>query len=215
MVTTAALWHLIKSSDLFTKAIVYILFIVTISVFILSFYGIILLVNKTKTLKISFKAIKKNEQNLLNILKESCSDFVFFIDEFLKKDNIKNKEYSKEILFHLSYYYVQKEQRIISFLAAASAASPLVGLLGTVWGIIHAFMGMTLAGGGDLAAIAPGIAEALITTLSGLLVAIPSLLFYHLLSRLKQQYLYYSDIVIIHFLEYHNIRNESSNETKI
>jgi biopolymer transport protein ExbB/TolQ len=205
MVTTTALWHLIKSSDLFTKGIVYLLVIVTFIVFVLSFYAILLLKNKIKSLKDAFHSIMHNQENLSEIIQKTPSaNFLHFIIGFLKKQPKKVKqdsESNKELMYYFAYYFIQKEQRIISFLAACASAAPLVGLLGTVWGIIHAFMAMASSGGGDLSAVAPGIAEALITTLAGLLVAIPSLLFYHLLSKFKQEYVYYSDIIIIHFFE--------------
>jgi len=56
-----------------------------------------------------------------------------------------------------------------------------LGLLGTVWGLIHAFMNISQQQSADIATVAPGIAEALITTLVGLIVAIPALALYHYL----------------------------------
>jgi len=57
---------------------------------------------------------------------------------------------------------------------ATIAISPLLGLFGTVWGLIHAFMRISEKQSADIATVAPGIAEALITTLAGLMVAIPA-----------------------------------------
>jgi biopolymer transport protein ExbB/biopolymer transport protein TolQ len=59
------------------------------------------------------------------------------------------------------------------------ATAPFVGLLGTTMGIVNAFTGMAVSGSGGLAAISAGIAEALITTAFGLLVAIPAVWFYN------------------------------------
>lgn len=61
-------------------------------------------------------------------------------------------------------------------LVTVAAIAPLLGLFGTVWGLIHSFMGISQTRVADIAAIAPGIAEALITTLAGLVVAIPVLI---------------------------------------
>ena len=81
---------------------------------------------------------------------------------------------------------LSKEESLLSFLSVATAASPLLGLFGTVWGLIHAFTAIAEQRSADIAAVAPGIAEALITTLAGLLVAIPGLMLYmYLLSKLK------------------------------
>jgi biopolymer transport protein ExbB/TolQ len=58
-------------------------------------------------------------------------------------------------------------------------AAPFLGLLGTVWGVMLAFCGMAIAGKADIQALAPGIASALLTTVVGLIVAIPALMGYN------------------------------------
>ncbi|MFA5521535.1 MAG: protein TolQ [Castellaniella sp.] len=67
----------------------------------------------------------------------------------------------------------------LSFLASVGSVSPYVGLLGTVWGIMHAFMGLSTMQQATLAAVAPGIAEALIATAIGLFAAIPAVVAYN------------------------------------
>ena len=71
---------------------------------------------------------------------------------------------------------VEKEQneRGLVFLAFCSATGPLIGLLGTVWGIMDSFYQIGKQGSGNITVVAPGIAEALLATMAGLLVAIPS-----------------------------------------
>ncbi|MCK4245040.1 MAG: MotA/TolQ/ExbB proton channel family protein [Candidatus Omnitrophica bacterium] len=64
-------------------------------------------------------------------------------------------------------------------LATTTTLSPFLGLLGTVWGILKAFLSMGLEGSAGIETVAPGIAEALITTVVGLVVAIPALVFYN------------------------------------
>ena len=73
---------------------------------------------------------------------------------------------------------LSQEEALIPVLATCSQAAPLIGLFGTVWGLIHAFMAIAQQRSADIAAVAPGIAEALITTMGGLVVAIPSLVLY-------------------------------------
>lgn len=68
-------------------------------------------------------------------------------------------------------------------LGIAGAVSPLVGLFGTVWGLIHAFMNIAHEQSADITVVAPGIAEALLTTLAGLVVAIPAMIFFHYFSN--------------------------------
>jgi biopolymer transport protein TolQ len=71
-------------------------------------------------------------------------------------------------------------------LAIAASASPFIGLFGTVWGIMNAFRGMSLEGSAGIAAVAPGVAEALVTTVAGLAVAIPAVISYNVLNRRVQ-----------------------------
>lgn len=74
-------------------------------------------------------------------------------------------------------------QRFLPFIAISAAAAPLLGLLGTVTGIINTFKLITVFGSGDVKTLSGGISEALITTEFGLIVAIPSLLLHAFLSR--------------------------------
>ncbi len=72
-------------------------------------------------------------------------------------------------------------------LATIGSTAPFIGLFGTVFGIINAFTGMATTGSGGLAAVSAGIAEALITTAFGLLVAIPAVMaFNHFTNRLER-----------------------------
>lgn len=68
----------------------------------------------------------------------------------------------------------------IPSLAVIGSASPLIGLLGTVLGVIHSFLGVATKGSGNLAAIAPGVAEALVATAAALAVAIPAVFAYNI-----------------------------------
>ena len=70
----------------------------------------------------------------------------------------------------------------MGLLATAVSAAPFLGLLGTVWGVMDAFSGMAQSGSAALSAVAPGISGALLTTIVGLLVALPSMIGYNLLS---------------------------------
>ena len=67
-------------------------------------------------------------------------------------------------------------------MATVGSTAPFVGLFGTVWGIMNAFIEISQAQTTNLAVVAPGIAEALLTTGIGLLVAIPAVIFYNKLS---------------------------------
>ncbi|HEX8823812.1 MAG TPA: MotA/TolQ/ExbB proton channel family protein, partial [Archangium sp.] len=77
---------------------------------------------------------------------------------------------------------VQSFKRGLGVLATVGSTAPFVGLLGTTMGIVNAFQLMAAAGSGGLGTISAGIAEALITTAFGLLVAIPAVMAYNFLS---------------------------------
>jgi len=84
--------------------------------------------------------------------------------------------------------YKHKIERFIGAIATSAAIAPLLGLLGTVSGMISTFMMMTIFGTGDASTVSGGISEALITTELGLIVAIPSLIISGLLSRRTKSY---------------------------
>jgi len=71
----------------------------------------------------------------------------------------------------------------LGFLASVGSVSPYVGLFGTVWGIMHAFVGLGNMSQVTLATVAPGIAEALVATAIGLFAAIPAVVAYNRFAR--------------------------------
>lgn len=76
--------------------------------------------------------------------------------------------------------------RGLTWLAVVGSVSPLMGLMGTVIGIMNAFLGITSSGSSNIMAVAPGVAEALMTTVAGLAVAIPAVIAYnHFVGKLN------------------------------
>ena len=76
--------------------------------------------------------------------------------------------------------------RFLPFLATTAAATPFIGLFGTVWGIMDSFMTIGSSGSTSITTVAPGISEALINTAAGLFAAIPALLAYnHFVQKLR------------------------------
>ena len=73
--------------------------------------------------------------------------------------------------------------RFVPSLATISSASPFIGLLGTVLGVIDAFLGIATKGSGNIGAVAPGVAEALIATAAALSVAIPAVVAYNIFAH--------------------------------
>ncbi len=97
-----------------------------------------------------------------------------------------NRDEVKRLLRRYEALEVAKLQSYLNFLATTGSTTPFIGLFGTVWGIMDAFRGIGAAGSASLAIVAPGIAEALVTTAAGLAAAIPGVVAYnYYLSRAK------------------------------
>jgi biopolymer transport protein ExbB len=93
------------------------------------------------------------------------------------------RELIEEVMYEEVLSRRLRLQRLLPFIALSASSAPLLGLLGTVTGIINTFKLITVYGSGDIKTLSSGISEALITTEYGLYVAIPSLLMYAFLSR--------------------------------
>jgi len=93
------------------------------------------------------------------------------------------RELVEEVMYEVVLTSRLKLERFLPFVAISAASAPLLGLLGTVTGIINTFKLITVSGSGDVKSLSGGISEALITTEFGLIVAIPSLLLHAFLSR--------------------------------
>lgn len=90
----------------------------------------------------------------------------------------KDREVMRESVEETGRHVVHELERYLNSLGTIAAISPLLGLLGTVIGMIEVFTDLTAHGAGDVSNLAGGISQALITTAAGLSVAIPSLMFY-------------------------------------
>jgi len=123
--------------------------------------------------------IAKLIQNTIHSQAKSSQKLVVFAGENpgLPHDQLEAK------LTTLAQGELDRRQKWLSWLAITTSAAPLLGLLGTVTGMIHTFQVITQHGVGDAKILAGGISEALITTEAGLCVAIPALMLHALLSR--------------------------------
>ena len=108
----------------------------------------------------------------------------------LFQDAVKHARSSKDLLEEVLYERMLDTQpqveRLLPIIAVTAATAPLLGLLGTVTGMINTFQQITLFGTSDASKLAGGISEALITTKYGLIAAIPSLVVHALLARRAQ-----------------------------
>ncbi|MFO7652286.1 MAG: MotA/TolQ/ExbB proton channel family protein [Candidatus Krumholzibacteriia bacterium] len=83
----------------------------------------------------------------------------------------------------VAYLEIERLERYLIVLATTVTIAPFLGLMGTVWGIMTSFWDMASSQSASLTVVAPGIAEALITTIMGLATAIPAVIFYNMLVR--------------------------------
>lgn len=95
----------------------------------------------------------------------------------------EDREVIEEVLYEQIVKTQPRLERMLPFVAVVAATAPLLGLLGTVTGMIKTFKLITIVGTGDARNLSSGISEALITTKWGLIVAIPTLIFHALLNR--------------------------------
>jgi biopolymer transport protein ExbB len=109
-------------------------------------------------------------------------------------------ELIEEIQFEVIMETQPKVMRLLPLVSVTAAVAPLLGLLGTVTGMISTFKMIQIFGTGDARQLSSGISEALITTEWGLIVAIPSLLLYALLSRRAKAYLAEMEKTAVSFL---------------
>lgn len=99
------------------------------------------------------------------------------------------REVMKECIEEAGRQVVHNLERFLNTLGTIAAVSPLLGLLGTVFGMIEIFSSLMQHGAGDPSALAGGISVALVTTAAGLTVAIPSLIFHRHFERLVDEYI--------------------------
>jgi biopolymer transport protein TolQ len=100
---------------------------------------------------------------------------------------VKNPAALTRALQIASTQQLSELEKNLSWLATTGSVAPFIGLFGTVWGIMDAFLGLGSAGTASLRVVAPGIAEALIVTAAGLFVAVPAVIAYNqFLSRVRE-----------------------------
>ncbi len=166
------------------------LFLVTLVVSIIKFISLRYDgITSELTTELIFEKLTKNKQDKVT---KSENKIKGPIDKMISVA-VNNIECKTEIVENLLYEHLliarDKLTRYLSFIAVTAAAAPLLGLLGTVVGMIKTFKLISIFGTGDARALSTGISEALITTEFGLIIAIPTILIYSLLSRMAKSIL--------------------------
>lgn len=106
---------------------------------------------------------------------------------------------------------ISQQETYLSFLATTGNVTPFIGLFGTVLGVINAFHGIGLEGTASIAAVAPGLAEALVATAAGLFAAIPAVVAYNYYVARIRKTVHRADAFTIEFL---NSLEDLANEAK-
>lgn len=206
---SSPLWHLTMQSDSITRAVLFILFVMSVICWSVFLYKFILLRVKKMHMKRAFSYIRHvGTMEDLVLVTDKCAGttpgyFLVHNMQCLKslielghkqgtgKMGVAHWERLQDSLYHTIDEIVNHEESLLWLLSTSAGAATLLGLFGTVWGLVHSFVSISEKQTADIATIAPGIAEALITTLAGLMVAIPALIMFNYLSnqvrRMEQQ----------------------------
>ena len=197
-----SLWNLVSQSDVMTRFVLFSLLLASIACWGIVFYKIVLF-------RLKHKQLKKMVHDIRQI--ETLEELVNFTNNYSKTypghllvDQLENakrtlQHSSKQGLSHQELLLLDEhrfaciddmvylEETYLPVLLVSAQVAPLVGLFGTIWGLTHSFISISEKQAADIVTIAPGIAEALLTTLAGLMVAVPVSIAYHYLrSRIEE-----------------------------
>jgi len=123
-----------------------------------------------------------NREEATRVLNGSSHPFGAVAAEMLKSSELSAEAVEEKLQIALSEQRMQLE-RNLGFIGTMGNTAPLIGLLGTVWGIMRAFHDMARTGSAGPSVVASGVAEALFTTAAGLLVAVPAVILYNHFTR--------------------------------
>ena len=170
--------------------ILWVLVIISIGAFAVVLERIVFFARNEKNVGSNFKdeilslvASKKLDEAIaLCDTKKSCvaSAVKKFLQKAPKGIDVQDYEF---ILKEVTNQETSPYEKRLNLLASVISISPMLGLLGTVTGMIRAFTNISKYGAGDAAIVADGIAEALLTTAAGLMIAIPVIVVYNYLNR--------------------------------
>lgn len=181
-----AVWGLVLQSDFISKMVLLLLFGMSVLSWAVALYKFIL-----------FRIKKYQCQKVLQELK-SCSTLaeatviikahhetlpgyvlIQLLTAIKQADQLKSMDFVQSQIDQILDEVMHVEESYVPVLSIIAAVATLMGLFGTVWGLVHSFIRISEKQSADIVTVAPGIAEALITTVAGLMVAIPALIFFH------------------------------------
>jgi biopolymer transport protein TolQ len=138
-----------------------------------------------------FRSFYEEERSLVSLIDEARKHpdspeafIVLKIATEMDRNDLTRMEYVDGYLDSAIESLVSNWESYLMFLSTTATVSPFLGLLGTVWGIMSSFLSMGVMGSASLYVVAPGIADALITTVFGLGAAIPAVIGYNYILRI-------------------------------
>jgi biopolymer transport protein TolQ len=178
---TKSLMQLVSGADIVVQFTILLLLLASIWSWTIIFHKWILVSyvsKRTKNFERSFR--KKNINKIFDNLKNNA---IAPIEQIFVAAMATHKEGNHSAAALLTKNRsIEKLEQGLTYLATIAAATPFIGLFGTVWGIMHSFQSIAASKNTSLAIVAPGIAEALFATGLGLAAAIPALVFYNILN---------------------------------
>jgi biopolymer transport protein TolQ len=211
-----AAWQLIAQTDFLTKFILLCLFFVSVGCVAIIIAKIITFQKHRKQFEVLLKRIRqiKNFNELIILGKEfkdtlggkliinNLGELKVLLDGNMKKRvdgqqeeslptlTLQDLENLDIVLNQTISELLLEEETYLPVLGTSAAVGPLVGLFGTIWGLIQAFLDISQEHSADIATVAPGIAEALVATLGGLIVTIPAMIAFHYFSNQLRKFEY-------------------------
>jgi len=194
-----SLWQLVAQADTVSKGVLLLLLCMSVACWTIFIGKLALFLVKERQLKDMNKKIQKTKTvaelvDLATIAHKTVPGYFIsknmsFLKE-LQRSSFQLNSFEWELfernMNNTIDALLMHSEKYLSILSSCAAVGPLLGLFGTIWGLIHSFMRISEAQIADIATIAPGIAEALITTIAGLIVAIPALIMFNYLHAKSQ-----------------------------
>ncbi len=190
-----SVWQLVKQSDFVSLVVLLLLFAMSVMSWTIFISKLFMLQSRRKELQRVIKHLSsvRSIDDLHRVsLQYAHTSSGYFLTETLHylstTASLRTQNNAQEwdtVQYHIEQTIdrlIEQEESYLPALLTSAAVSPLLGLFGTVWGLIHAFIRISEKQSADITVVAPGIAEALITTLAGLIVAIPALVMYNYLA---------------------------------
>lgn len=194
-----SLWHLARQSDFLSKSVLITLFIMSVLCWTVFICKAILFRLRNRAIRNVHNQLQqlRTIDDLVTISTTAAGTIpgkfigstLVVLNTLLELQPTQLERNWEIVQYHIDQSVdtlVTNEESYLPLLSTSAAVATLLGLFGTVWGLIHSFISISEKQTADITVVAPGIAAALMTTLAGLIVAIPALVMYnYLITKLR------------------------------